>query len=78
MYVSFYSLCKTANFVNHQYATRVAAVLERFGQVPIVEELNGSQAHRLENVMSAQLHIWFNKHSFWLEATVNPIRVEYS
>ncbi|KAI0246066.1 hypothetical protein BJV78DRAFT_1135986, partial [Lactifluus subvellereus] len=56
---------------NHNYAATVGAVLERFGQVRVVEDLNGDHIHRLENIMtlSGDLHADFNALAFWLEET---------
>ncbi|KZP05196.1 hypothetical protein FIBSPDRAFT_843242 [Athelia psychrophila] len=59
----------------HQYATSVWAVIEFFGQVLGVEELNGPHIHRIENVMTmdSDFHYWFGSLDVWLEATVSAV-----
>lgn len=49
--------------------------MERFGQVLGVDELNGPQIHRLENVMTMDVsfHQWFDSLVIWLEATVSAV-----
>ncbi|KZP22999.1 hypothetical protein FIBSPDRAFT_823867 [Athelia psychrophila] len=55
----------------HQHASAVWTIMERFGQVLGVDELNGPQIHRLENVMTMDVsfHQWFDSLVIWLEAT---------
>ena len=45
----------------------------RFGQVLGVEELNGADIHRLENIMTMDetLHTLFDSLGIWLEETVS-------
>jgi hypothetical protein len=47
--------------------------MSRFGGVDVVEELNGENVHRLENVMtmSANLHGLFDTLVIWFESTVS-------
>jgi len=49
--------------------------MERFGQVLGVEELNGADIHRLENIMTMDgtLHTLFDSLGIWLEETVSSI-----
>ena len=44
-------------------------MLERFGQISPVDELNGDKIHRLENVLTLDpsIHDWFDKLKIWLE-----------
>ncbi|KIM73234.1 hypothetical protein PILCRDRAFT_731746 [Piloderma croceum F 1598] len=55
----------------HQYAASVWAVMERFGQVLGVDELNGADIHRMRNVMTMErgLHDLFDSLGIWFEAT---------
>ena len=50
------------------------AVMERFGQKNLPEELNGSKIHRLENVMTVSLdfHFQFDQLKVWFVPTVRP------
>ena len=61
--------------MQHQYAASVWAVMERFGQVLGVDELNGADIHRMENVMTMDmtLHTLFDALGIWLEATVSCV-----
>ena len=61
--------------MQHQYAASVWAVMERFGQVLGVDELNGADIHRAENVMTMDmtLHTLFDALGIWLEATVSCV-----
>jgi hypothetical protein len=56
----------------------VCAVMKRYGQVDLIEELNGDQIHRLENVLTLtiSLHYFFDKLDIWLEATVSDVAFE--
>ena len=49
--------------------------MERFGQVLGVEELNGADIHRLENIMTMDgtLRTLFDSLGIWLEETVSSI-----
>jgi hypothetical protein len=44
-------------------------VLERFGQIRTIEELNGDNIHRLENILTLDpgVHDWFDQLKVWLE-----------
>jgi hypothetical protein len=61
--------------MQHQYASSVWAVMERFGQVLGVDELNGADIHRMENIMTMDmtLHTLFDALGIWLEATVSCV-----
>ena len=63
----------TIYIIQHMHAASVWAVMERFGQVLGVEELNGPQIHRIENVMtmSVNFHLAFDSLRIWFEATVS-------
>ena len=52
-----------------KYAASIHAVLDRFGQIKSVEELNGAKFHRFENIltMSIYFYSWFDKLQIWLE-----------
>ncbi|KIY49502.1 hypothetical protein FISHEDRAFT_41664 [Fistulina hepatica ATCC 64428] len=51
------------------YAASVHAILDRFGGINSIEELNGSKVHRLENILTldSNLHDSFNRLKIWLE-----------
>lgn len=53
------------------YAASVWAVVERFGEILVVDELNGDSIHRLENVMTMDqvLRIYFDTYWIWLMPT---------
>lgn len=55
-----------------EYAATMWAVMDRFGGVLGVDELNGADIHRLENVMtmSYTIHKLFDSLQIWFEATV--------
>ncbi|THH03489.1 hypothetical protein EW146_g10433 [Bondarzewia mesenterica] len=59
----------------YDFAASVWAVMERFGQVLVAEELNGSAIHRLENVMTMDKtkYFFFDSLRLWLESTVRRI-----
>lgn len=67
------SFISFANFFKRNYAASVVAVLERFGQINVVQELNEAQVHRLENILtlSMEVHEWFDKLFLWLEKDPN-------
>jgi hypothetical protein len=58
--------------IQHEYAASVWAIIQRYGEVLVPDELNGSDIHRLENVMTmdSNKHDLFDKLQLWLEATV--------
>jgi len=58
--------------MQHEYAASAWAVICRMGNVLVVDELNGNDGHRLENVMTMDLgiHGLFDDLDLWLEATV--------
>jgi len=53
----------------HEYASGVWAVMERFGSRQTLIELNGSEIHRLENILTLDpsVHTLFDKLQLWLE-----------
>ena len=55
---------------NFIYASSVWAVLERFGYEKAFGELNGSGIHRLENILTLDLHVHrlFDTFRLWLES----------
>ncbi|KZP08743.1 hypothetical protein FIBSPDRAFT_964551 [Athelia psychrophila] len=57
--------------VKHQYAASVWAVMDRFGEVCGIEELNGPDIHCMENVMTMNSNLYdcFDSLDIWLEAT---------
>ncbi|KDQ61386.1 hypothetical protein JAAARDRAFT_190164 [Jaapia argillacea MUCL 33604] len=58
----------------NQHSSTVWTVMERFGQVYGEEELDGSNIHRLENVMTLNpdLYEFFDTLHMWLEPTDKP------
>jgi hypothetical protein len=68
----FQSLTIYGLALQHDYAAGVWAVMNRFGQVLITEELNGNDIHRLENVitMASDKHLAFDQLKLWFEETV--------
>jgi hypothetical protein len=59
------------------------AVLERFGYKAAFKELNGSEIHRLENVITLDhnVHFFFDTLQLWLEPKVvsdSPPRANWS
>ncbi|KAJ3509951.1 hypothetical protein NLJ89_g4944 [Agrocybe chaxingu] len=50
-------------------AAASVAMLERFGGIDSIKELDGSNLHRLENALtlSADIHSWFSDMRIWLE-----------
>ncbi|PPQ80405.1 hypothetical protein CVT25_001718 [Psilocybe cyanescens] len=54
-----------------QYASTLWAILYRFGYENLLDELNGSNVHHLENVMTLEprLHTHFDRFDIWLVAT---------
>lgn len=73
----FYFMTELLNLriIKHEYATSAWAVIERFGNVSIISELNGVAIHRLENIMTMDitLHALFDKLCIWFEETVGKI-----
>lgn len=61
--------------IQHEHSASVWAVMERFGQVLIAEELNGPAIYCLENVMTMHVdkHDIFNALGLWLERTVSQL-----
>ena len=59
--------------MQHEYAASAWAVICRMGNVLVVDELNGNDGHRLENVMTMEMgiHGLFDDLDIWLEATVS-------
>jgi hypothetical protein len=57
-------------------AASMWAVMQRFGYTELPDELNGSNIHRLENVMTIEpgFHSLFDALQVWLVATVRPTR----
>ena len=57
-----------------EYASSVWAVLERFGNKKVFEELNGSGIHRLQNILTLNpiVHHLFDTLRLWLEP-VGPV-----
>ncbi|PPQ93669.1 hypothetical protein CVT25_012728 [Psilocybe cyanescens] len=55
------------------YAASAQAVLSQFGQIRFIEELNGENLHRLENILTldAVLHQQFDNLMIWLEKIDN-------
>ncbi|KAF8327705.1 uncharacterized protein EI90DRAFT_3066603 [Cantharellus anzutake] len=55
----------------NDWAASVWAVMEHFGNVRVLDELNGDNIHRLENVLtlSHDIHSAFDQLKFWFEAT---------
>ncbi|TFY67340.1 hypothetical protein EVG20_g3981 [Dentipellis fragilis] len=53
---------------NH-YAASIHAIMDIFGGIESIEELNGSKVHRLENVLTliTPLHEYFARLKIWLE-----------
>ena len=51
------------------FAATAFAVLARFGQIDAIEELNGDNMHRLENVLTlnSDAHTLFDTLKLWLE-----------
>jgi hypothetical protein len=49
--------------------------MERFGQVLGVDELNGADIHRMENVMTMEVGLrnWFDTLGIWFEATASGV-----
>ncbi|THH20036.1 hypothetical protein EW146_g1228 [Bondarzewia mesenterica] len=60
--------------VKREYAASVWAVMERFGQAFVTEELNSPDIHRLQNIltMEASKHEMFDSLQLWLESTGSP------
>ncbi|KDQ54715.1 hypothetical protein JAAARDRAFT_402182 [Jaapia argillacea MUCL 33604] len=58
----------------HEYAASVWAVMVRYGNVLVVDDLNGSDINRLENVMTlaSDKHYMFDSLWIWLESTGVP------
>lgn len=58
--------------VVHEYAASVWTIMERYGDVLVPDELNGSDIHRLENIITMETakHDLFDTLQLWLEATV--------
>ena len=58
--------------MQHEYAASAWAVMCRMGGILVVDELNGNDGHRLENVMTMEmrLHGLFDSLGLWFEATV--------
>ncbi|TFK62455.1 hypothetical protein BDN72DRAFT_777064 [Pluteus cervinus] len=59
------------------YAASVHTILDRFGRVDTIAELNGANVHRLENILtlSPEFHDWFDQLRFWLERDPTPTAV---
>ena len=57
----------------HEWAASVWAVMARFGNTVVLDELNGPEVHRLDNVMTLSLneHRYFDHLLLWLESTVS-------
>jgi hypothetical protein len=49
------------------------AVMSRMGNFDVLEELNGTKVHRLENILTLQLdvHQFFDGLVLWFEPTVS-------
>jgi hypothetical protein len=58
----------------------VWTIMKMFGQVHVTEELNGSDIHRLENIitMHSDLHNYFDNLKLWLESTVRIMSSDYA
>ncbi|KIJ49955.1 hypothetical protein M422DRAFT_65849 [Sphaerobolus stellatus SS14] len=56
-----------------EYAASVHAILERFGQLDTVGELNGTGAHRLQNILTLDVavHQYFDDLELWLDREPN-------
>lgn len=55
----------------HNYAASAWAVMMRMGNI-MIDDLNGTNIHRLENVMTMafDVHNLFDSLALWLEPTV--------
>ncbi|KAF5387950.1 hypothetical protein D9615_000667 [Tricholomella constricta] len=62
------------------YAASFNAVLDRFGQIKPIAELNGANIHRLENILtlSLEFHSLFDKLEIWLERNPNDPPHQYT
>jgi hypothetical protein len=58
-----------SSMIQTAYAATAFAVLARFGQIDALEELNGDNMHRLENVLTlnSDTHTLFDTLKIWLE-----------
>ncbi|CAA7265221.1 unnamed protein product [Cyclocybe aegerita] len=54
---------------NRNYAAAADAVLNRFGGIDVIKEFDGSNLHRLENILSlsSDACTWFSDSRIWLE-----------
>ncbi|KIJ54918.1 hypothetical protein M422DRAFT_153287 [Sphaerobolus stellatus SS14] len=55
--------------IQREYAASAHAVLDRFGQINSIEELNGPAVHRLQNILTLEIgkHMYFDQLNIWLE-----------
>jgi hypothetical protein len=58
--------------IQHEYAASVWTIMDRYGDVLVPDELNGSDIHRLENIITMETgkHDLFDTLQLWLEGTV--------
>jgi hypothetical protein len=55
-----------------KYAAGAWAVIQRFGNVSVIDELNGEKINRLENIITMAMDVrdLFNQLLVWFEETV--------